>query len=195
MPIKNVWTVNTCCIFDCFQKIIIVKISLKGSFIFSFVFLFLASSCQETIKKEPIKEQPQPQKMDLVEGEMPLPPDSVLKQKPVNVDSWFYTFADTPLVESAVTFRLGLFGLNDSLYVIAARLITKDDDEHDERKYKHYLITNEGFKKQHLPDVVREFQKKVQELGRSEKFKATSFGKNKTVTLIFDTDDSFVLGK
>lgn len=159
---------------------------------------FAISSCDEPVKKAvSVQESTQTEKMDLIEGEMPIPPSSVLQQKPVSVESWFYSFANSPLAENVATFRLGLFGMNDSLFVIAERHITQNVDEHNPAQYKHYVITSEGFKTpiQNLPDVVREFQKKVQELGRSEKYKTTVFAKGKTITLIFDTEESVLLGK
>jgi hypothetical protein len=107
-----------------------------------------------------------------------------------------FMFANSPLEANVATFKLGLFGTNDNLYVIASRLILNGDDEHDSRKYKYYVVTNESFKSKELPDVVGEFKKRVQDLGKSEKYKTTSFfAKNKTVTVIFDTNESVVLGK
>lgn len=136
--------------------------------------------------------------MELMEDEVPPPPRSIDDQKSIDLETWFYEFANTPLDSATARFQIGMFDAGNTLTLAVKRVSTGPK----KGGYAYFNILKRPDESKVTIESMDGLKKKIEELrarikvyGQSERFKQTSFAKAKSVTLVFDDMEEIQLGK
>lgn len=131
---------------------------------------------------------------------MPPPPTSVVKSKAVDLETWFFSFANTSLDNAVVRYQIGMFDVEEAI-VLAVKRVNKASKNED-CGYTYFKVLKEPSEKKEMMTTVEELQAKVADIrsrlksfAKSERFRATAFARAASVTFVFDDEQSIVLGK
>lgn len=153
----------------------------------------LCSSCQERqTKKIESQQQSSDDGIDESIGELPPPPDAVLKTPVFTLDQWFARISQQKKENLVVKYRFSIYE-NEKFFAV----YFKDDNDSTIKKdnaVNFSLLSKDEYKGMvTFPNVSKKIGKQLQALASTSQFKSSPLGKAKSISITFDDESKIIL--